>query len=76
MKLSTATKALFDDGVIGHRVIQEYSLPAALFPVVDSWNQFPSLSDENQDLLRTSVFGAPCTKPNMPITGSSAKMRK
>jgi hypothetical protein len=76
MRLSAATKALFDDGAVGHRVLQDLSLPADLFPVVDSWNQFPSLSPERQNLLRTSGFGAPIAAPKTPITDCSMPIKK
>lgn len=57
MKLSTAAKKLFSDGVVGSRVDKDLGLPAEYFPAGSSYNVFPDLSEKEQQALRHYSFG-------------------
>ena len=59
MNLSAASQALFTDGAVGDSVLKDNHLPADVFPGERSWNQFHTLSDNDQLWLRSHSFGAP-----------------
>jgi hypothetical protein len=58
VKFSAATR-LFSDGHVGNALVSELHLPHGILPEESTWNQFPSLSEEERMLLAQSTFASP-----------------
>ena len=65
VSVQTAAKPILVDGKAGFRVVSSATLPAALFPVTDSWNQERLVLDDPDnkipgilhDLQRNQIYG-------------------
>lgn len=74
MNLSTSAAHLFQEGNVGHRLLETLGLPEETFPTEGTWNQYDTLSLEERTELRQYTVSSPpieMSKGSLLTPGSS-----